>query len=168
MSGGASALVVAVLFIGGGLLILAIAARRLPPTERSLVYRRTGWLLIGGAGMPMALFLTAELVGPFYIAAVAAFAALLARWRRFDRAISLVVSLFAALVVGATAVALVVAIVRREVAGISDSADWLAVAIALSGCAMTVAAAKLGRMFGRGVLWRARFRSDAATPTSLP
>ncbi len=147
MSAWNSALLSTALFVVGGIVVLMLAAQTLPRPERNDVARRTAWIAIGGAGMPMALVSTVELVGPFYVGAVILISALLARWRRLDHVIALLASVIVVLFVAGT--------VMRSV-GSSHSSGWLTwvLIVEISGLAMTVAAAKLGRMLAGRMLRR--------------
>jgi len=157
MSGWTSALLSTGLIVAAGVLALLLATRSLPRPARNTVYRRTAWILVGAAGAPMALVLTAELVGPFVIGAVMLIAAVLARWRRLDHIIAISASLLAVLLVAGT---------LTDSVGGAHSRGWIVgvLTFEISGPAMTVAAARLGRIVARRTGWRSR---GISAPTSV-
>lgn len=150
MSSWNSALLSTALVVAAGLAVLMISARALPRPERDIVFRRTAWIVIGFVGLPAAFFSTIELVGPFYILGLVVITALLARWRRFDHVIAIFASLLLALLIIGSAVASVTG-------GRTEGSLAFVLTLAVSGLAMTVSAAKLGRILGQRTFYRSAF-----------
>jgi hypothetical protein len=144
----ATALVLAVI-VAAGLSVAALVGGAL----RGWSWRQRAWAATGVVGMPMAVVSSAYFVGLPYIAVVALVSAFLARWPRLDHAVAIAALPALALLTGFSA---------------ADGLDLAAIAFWVSGYAMTVSAAKSGRMAGRAWVWRDGVSSACVTPASLP
>jgi hypothetical protein len=103
--------------------------------------RRVAWIVVGFAALPAAALGAAYLVGPIYLVVIGLVALLLSRWSSLDHLIAGIAGLvWAYLVVDSMGNG-------GRLNGHGVGLPWSLVLLT-SGLAMTVAAAKLGRMAG--------------------